>query len=238
MPTLAFLLILFFGGAFQLERLTFVAAAEPRVQPLIRLGVDTFTIRFDGREGIEIQTYAALASGFRFRRAWTIVAPNGQVASEDIEVSLDNALNVTHARRALRLGAQERRTDVSYANGRADGTLTTASGTTGSSAPIRGVLSPYSTDAAALYPRIVGRSWSVGESDTLRLWDPISQRMTMQPVAAVGRSVVNVGSTQIPALKLEMRTTGLPVVIWLSETRPHRWLRDSSASGGSQLRSR
>jgi hypothetical protein len=207
-------------------------APAPRGSASLRLGRDSFVVRFQGMpEGLEVHEYTRTVSGYRYMSRFQI----GPAFSHRAEVELDSLLNVLQARSETRVGALRGGSDVRYAYGRALGTAIPMQGSAAGPLRVDTLLPPGAFDGLALYPMLLGRHWRAGDADTVTLFDTDENTITSQSVRAFGPEMVQAAGAPTRALRLELTTTQLPVTLWISESTPHRLLKTMSANGETVL---
>lgn len=200
--------------------------------PSLRLGRDSFAIRFTGAPGgVEVHEYSRAGSGHRYASRFNL----GPTFQRTVEVDLDSSLRVLRARSVTQLGAKRGESDVAYTGQRAHGTVVPLQASVSGPVAIDTVLPPGAFDGLALYPVLLSRQWVVGQDTTLALFDTDELTVTQQTFRVVAPEIVDVAGESVRALRAELSTTQLPVTLWLSETAPHRLLKTGSANGETVL---
>ena len=203
-----------------------------RSAPVLRLGRDSFAIRFTGAPpGFEVHEYARAGNGYHYATRFSL----GPRFHRTVEVALDSSLRVVRASSVTQLGEQRGESDVAYEGQRARGAVVPTAAATVRRIAIDTVLPERAFDGLALYPILLGRRWGVGQSDTLLIFDTDELSVTRQSFRVVALDTVQAAGEQVLALRGELSTTQLPVTLWLSEATPHRLLRIGSANGQTVL---
>jgi hypothetical protein len=205
--------------------------APPGPDPsLLRLGRDSFALRFNGMPGGEVHEYARTATGYRYTSAFST-----GTFQRELQVDFDSSLHVTRARHTTTLGRERGEADVAYAGLHARGHAVPLQASARGPVAIDTDLPAGAFDGLALYPMLLSRRWSVGQEDTLVLFDTDELSVSRQQFRVAAAETLALGGASMRALRAELSTTQLPVTLWLSEAYPHRLLRMRSGNGVSEL---
>lgn len=209
-----------------------IFSGEHSGAPVLRLGRDSFAIRFTGTPGgVAVHEYSRAGNGYRYVSRFNL----GPTFHRTVEVDLDSSLSVVRARSVTQFGTKRAESDVSYTGQRAQGTVVPLQASVSGRVTIDTVLPVGAFDGLALYPVLLSRQWTVGQEVRLILFDTDELTITQQTFRVVARESVDAAGESIRALRAELSTTQLPVTLWLSEAAPHRLLKIGSANGETVL---
>jgi hypothetical protein len=207
------------------------ALAVRAQEPLSRrfpIGIDSFASRFSGGiEGAEVLIFQRTADGYRYTER--IAIP--RLMRRDVTVDFDFSLHVRRVQSSGTIGDRPIQSSVVYDGRRARGLARPLEAQSSAAVRIDTILPARAFDGLALYPVLLSRHWHVGDVDTLVVFDTDEISVTHQVAHASTREALTLPTGTVPALRVELSTTQLPVTLWISESSPHRLLKIASTNG-------
>lgn len=199
--------------------------ADPTMAPI---GKDSFAVRLKGAPtGVEVHAFTRTSSGYRYSER--IFVPG--IMQRTVTVEFDSSLRVRRTASSGSIGNRQIQSQVTYQGLRAHGTAIPLKAATARIVTIDTVLPARAVDGLALYPVVLARRLAIGAVDTVVLFDTDEMTITRQTIRTVGREQLTLPAGSVPALRVELSTSQLPVTLWVTESRPHRLLKIGSANG-------
>ena len=199
-------------------------AAAQSASRLPPIGTDTFVTKYPGvPDGTQVLSLVQSGTGYRYTQSMSVPG----VMTLTIAADFDSSLTVLRTRVFGYLGRLRVANDMEYDGRHATGRAVNL--TTGVTANVDTMLPPGAFDDSGLFPILLSRPWSVGNSATFTVYDTDEQTVTKQTFRVLSREEIQVGAVRRMALRGELATPKYPMTLWFTEARPHRLLKIVSA---------
>jgi hypothetical protein len=181
---------------------------------------DTFALEIGGNEiGTQVISVTSVDGGFLIREVTTTSA-----GSQTTEVRTDRSLAMRSVRQQGLMGGQAMSIDVDYGEGRATGRARIPSAGGMTDVVINAEVPPDAIDDNILVAVLPAIRWSDGISFDLAVFASGKNSLVTYGVGARIEELDRPGGP-VPSYRVEIEGGDLPLVVHLSQSRPHRLLR-------------